>query len=512
MPESQNIEYKQSWHDDYMKWVCGFANAIGGIIYIGIDNKGNAYHLADYAKLMEDIPNKIRNSMGIICDVQLEGKQGKRFISIRVNPYTVPVSLRGRFYYRTGSTNMELTGVELNEFLLKKAGKTWDDVIEEGASMKDIDENSILKFIEDSREKGRMPETKSLSVFQILEKLQFTEGKRLKRAAIVMFGKDPNKFYPNVQVKIGRFGKDSTDLKFHEVVEGNVVYMLSEVQSQLNHKFLIRPIDFVGMYRIEKNEYPHDALREMLLNALVHRTYMGVHVQLRVYDDRLSIWNEGGLPLGLSIEELKKEHNSRPRNPKIAKACFMAGYIDTWGRGIEKIFSSCKEAGLPEPEIKEMNGGIEICMRKSSAYSNGLTNDMADRHLLNFRENFGTIEDRIKSGKIYNNQYFRKISGVFLKYLQTQFGINSEKLQESFRKDSGKIQDSFLKYSDKPLPNWFLILIIVSVFPEIIAEDISKIIGVSERTVYKNFNDLQEKKLLERIGGRKEGFWQIIKQ
>jgi len=346
MSEQQNIEYKQSWHDDYLKWVCGFANAIGGIIYIGIDNKGIVTHLTDYAKLMEDIPNKIRNSMGIICDVQLEDKQGKKYISIKINPYSVAVSLRGRYYYRTGSTKMELTGVELNEFLLKKAGKTWDDVVEEGATIYDIDEKSIAKLIEDSREKGRMPDTKGLSAFQVLEKLQLTEGKKLKRAAIVLFGKDPNLFYPNVQVKIGRFGTDSTDLRFHEIVEGNLVYMLNEVELQLNHKFLIRPVEFVGMHRIERDEYPVDALREMLLNALVHRTYMGAHVQMRVYDDRLSVWNEGALPFGMSLDELKGEHNSRPRNLLIARTCFMAGYIDLWGRGIQKMINACKKGGI----------------------------------------------------------------------------------------------------------------------------------------------------------------------
>ena len=124
MTEQQNIEYKQSWHDDYLKWVCGFANAIGGIIYIGRDDAGNVVHLTDYARLLEDIPNKIRNAMGIICDVQLHEEKDKKYISIKVNPYSVAVSLRGRFYYRSGSTKMELTGVELNEFLLKKAGKT----------------------------------------------------------------------------------------------------------------------------------------------------------------------------------------------------------------------------------------------------------------------------------------------------------------------------------------------------------------------------------------------------
>lgn len=73
MAESQNIEWKQRWHDDYLKWVCGFANAIGGLIYIGKDDDGTVVHLDNYQKLLEDIPNKIRNYMGIICDIQLFG-------------------------------------------------------------------------------------------------------------------------------------------------------------------------------------------------------------------------------------------------------------------------------------------------------------------------------------------------------------------------------------------------------------------------------------------------------
>ena len=168
MPEQQNIEFKQSWHDDYLKWVCGFANAIGGVIYIGKDDDGKVVHLNDYEKLLEDIPNKIRNYMGIICDVQLHDEDGSKYISIKVNPYNVAVSLRGRYYYRSGSSKMELTGVELNEFLLKKSGKTWDDVVEEGASIEDIDEKSLEKFIQDGNDKGRMPDTNGLSAFQIL--------------------------------------------------------------------------------------------------------------------------------------------------------------------------------------------------------------------------------------------------------------------------------------------------------------------------------------------------------
>lgn len=448
MSESQNTEYKQSWHDDYLKWICGFANAVGGSIYIGKDDKGNVAGLPDYEKLMEDIPNKIRNLMGIICDINLQEISAKKFIEIKINPYSVPVSLRGRYYYRSGSTKMELTGVELNEFLLKKAGKTWDDVVEEGATMKDIDEASIAKFIEDSKEKARMPETRGLSAFQILEKLQLTEGRKLKRAAIVLFSKNPNQFYPNVLVKIGRFGKDSTDLKFHEVVEGNLIQMLNEVQAQLNHKFLSRPVDFVGMQRIEKDEYPVAALREMLLNALVHRTYMGAHVQLRVYDDKLSIWNEGGLPFGLTLEELKGEHNSRPRNPKIAEACFKAGYIDTWGRGTLKIINACKEAGLTEPMLEETNGGIAITL-------------------------------------------FKKADGKNSETIRKEFGSNSERIRKEFGKEIAHAFEVITKH------------------PDYSAEQIAGEISKTARTVEKYITKLKDAGILVRKGPKLGGYWEI---
>lgn len=114
MSEQQNIEWKQNWHDDYLKWIGGFANAIGGTLYIGKDDSGRVIHLENFKSLMETIPNKIRDLLGIICDVNLLEENRKKYIEIKVHPYSVPVSLRGRYYYRSGSTKMELTGIELN--------------------------------------------------------------------------------------------------------------------------------------------------------------------------------------------------------------------------------------------------------------------------------------------------------------------------------------------------------------------------------------------------------------
>lgn len=399
MPEQQNLEYKQSWHDDYLKWVCGFANAQGGVIFIGKNDNGNVVGIDDYKKLMDDIPNKIRNAIGIMVEVNLHEETGRYFIEIVTHPYSVPISLRGRYYYRSGSTKQELTGASLNEFLLKKSGKTWDDVLEPRASFDDIDEKTVSTFLKASENAGRLPENEGLALPELFEKLRLTENGHLKRAALILFGKDPGKFYPNTFVKIGRFGKDDTDIKFQETEEGNIIRLLQAVLSQLNHKFLIRPIEFEGMHRIEKGEYPVAAIREMLLNALVHRNYMGAPIQIRVYDDKLSIWNEGTLPDGLTLEALKRSHSSRPRNPIIADVCFRGGYIDAWGRGTIKIIDTCKQADLPEPEMKELDGGFIITLFKDNMTPEQLTklglNDRQVKAVLFIKE----------KGRITNKEY-----------------------------------------------------------------------------------------------------------
>lgn len=406
MPEQQNIEYKQSWHDDYLKWVCGFANAQGGTIFIGKDDKGNVVGVAESKKLMDDIPNKIRNAMGITVEVNLHEENlptgqagGNHFIEIITPPYSVPISLRGRYYYRSGSTKQELTGASLNEFLLKKSGKTWDDVIEPRANFDDIDEKAVNTFLKASENAGRLPENNGLSIPELFEKLRLTENGQLKRSAIVLFGKDPGKFYPNTFVKIGRFGKDDADLKFQETEEGNLIALLQGVLNQLNRKFLIKTIEFEGMHRIEKGEYPVAAIREMLLNALVHRNYMGAPIQIRVYDDKISIWNEGTLPDGLTLDALKRSHSSRPRNPIIADVCFKGGYIDAWGRGTIKIIDTCKQADLPEPEMIELDGGFSITLFKDNITFEKLTklglNDRQIKAVLILKER----------GKITNKEY-----------------------------------------------------------------------------------------------------------
>jgi ATP-dependent DNA helicase RecG len=399
MPEQQNIEYKSSWHDDYLKWVCGFANAQGGRIYIGKDDDGKVVGVEDYKRLMDEIPNKIKNNMGITAEVNLLQEDDKHFIEIIVQPYSVPISLRGRYYYRSGSVKQELTGAALNEFLLKRAGHTWDDVVEEDASFDDIDEATIKKYLRKAEEAGRLPDIDGLSTPELLEKLRLTKNGKLKRAAIVLFGKDPGRFYPNTFVKIGKFEDNDFTIRFQELEDGNVIQVLDKVLRTLDYKFLIRNISFEGMNRIETLEYPVPALREMLLNALIHRNYMGAPTQIRVYDKKLQVWNHGTLPDGITLNKLTQSHSSYPRNPILAGACFLGGYIDSWGSGIQKIMDACKLAGLPTPVMEEDGGGFIVKLFK-------------DRFSEEELQKLGLNERQIKAvqyvkekGKITNSEY-----------------------------------------------------------------------------------------------------------
>ena len=336
--------------------------------------------------------------MGITAEVNLLQEDGKHYIEIIVQPYSVPISLRGRYYYRSGSVKQELTGTSLNEFLLKRSGLTWDEVTEPRATFDDIDERSFRMYLEMSKEKDRLPDVEGLTVEEIFDKLRLTKNGELTRAAIILFGKDPRRFSTNTFVKIGRF-KGDADLRFQDVEEGNLIILLKNVLERLDHKYLTRSIEFKGMLRLEHSEYPIPALREMLLNALVHRKYMGSFIQIRVYDDKITIWNDGALPEEITLESLKHVHSSHPRNPLIADVCFKGGLIDSWGRGTVRIIETCKEAGLPEPELTERDGGFLVTLFKDN-----LTEEQLVKLGLNARQ-IKAVQYVKEKGRITNKEY-----------------------------------------------------------------------------------------------------------
>jgi len=366
MQEQQNIELKQSWRDEYLKWICGFANAQGGRIYIGMDDSGKVTGVDDYKKLMDDIPNKAVNHLGLVVDVNLHRSAGNHYVEIVVPVSSVPIAYHGIYHYRSGSTKQELKGIALQNWLLKKIGKKWEDMPVEGASFNDVDEASIQTFIFKAIGKDRIPaSTANNGIELLLKNLGLLTGEGLlTNAAILLFGRSLTKVTVTACFKIGKFGNSSHDLLFQDIIETNIFDMAEKVMETLKAKYLVRPIFYNGLERMEPLEYPESALREAILNAIIHKEYSGTYTFLRVYDDRLHIWNPGSLPEELNIEALKKDHSSYPRNRNIANVFFKAGYIESWGRGMNKIIDACTEAGLPEPLIEEEQGGFGITFLK----------------------------------------------------------------------------------------------------------------------------------------------------
>ena len=195
--------------------------------------------------------------------------------------------------------------------------------------------------------------------------MELTESKYLKRAALLLFHPKPEKFVTGAYIKIGFFENDA-DLIFQDEVHGNLFEQIEKAIDILFTKYIKAFISYEnGLNRIETYEYPKDAIREALLNAIAHKDYSGgVPIQISVYKDKIMIWNEGTLPEDWTIEMLLQKHSSKPYNPDIANTFFRSGYIESWGRGIIKMTNLCVEAGLPKPTFYYKTSGIWAVFQK----------------------------------------------------------------------------------------------------------------------------------------------------
>lgn len=361
MPESQNIEWKSKWKDDYLEWICGYANAQGGKIYIGLDDDGKVVGIPNARKLLEDIPNKIREAMGIIVGVNLLEEDGKEYIEIDVPSYPIGISCKGVYYYRSGSTRQVLTGPALEAFLMRKRGATWDNLPLPAFTMADVDEEAIEKFRKMAVKKGRLEanlleERKEV----LLDKLHLMNGDYLTNAAMLLFSKDPERYLTGAYIKIGYFENDA-ELLYQDEIHGPILEQVDRALEVIYLKYMRAKIWYEGIQRIERYFVPKEALREALLNAICHKDYQsGVPIQVSVYEDRLYVANVGRLPENWTLENLMQKHPSRPFNPNIAHVFYLAGFIESWGRGVEKICRALVADHLPLPKYSIHPGDIMI--------------------------------------------------------------------------------------------------------------------------------------------------------
>ena len=382
MHETQNTEYKSAWRDEYLKWLCGFANAQGGTLFIGKDDNGNVVGVQNAKKLLEDIPNKIKDILGIVADINLHETTQGNFLEIAVEPQMNAVSYKGIYFYRSGATNQELKGAELQQLILKSYNMTWDEITETRATIKDIDKFAVKLFVKQAIESNRLPhDTDSNNLKPLFHNLELTDEKgNLKRAAILLFGKQPTRFFNSAIFKIGKFrGNDASDLIIHDFIEGNIFQMPDKIMELLKSKYLLSPVSYKGLRRQETLEIPEKALREAIINAIIHRDYSNTaSIEMRIFDKKIVLWNYGKLQSPLTIDILNKAHASYPRNSLIAKTFYRAGYVETWGRGTLTILNETAKAKLKKPVFEEFLDGFQITFERK-IFDKNIENQFNDR-------------------------------------------------------------------------------------------------------------------------------------
>ena len=261
MLENQDIEFKTIWKDEYLKWVCGMANSNGGVIYIGKDDKGKTIGINNETKLIKEIPNKIRDTMGIIPEIKIENENGLSYIKIKIEKYPVPISYQGKLYMRSGSNNHEVTGVELDRVMFQKLGRTWDSMPVPNVTIDDLDNNSINRFKKLAVENKRLSE-KDINVDNktLLENLQLYDGEYLTVAAILLFHENPEKWVTGAYVKIGFFEQNDADLRYQDEIHGSLIMQAEKIVDMVYEKYLKALISYRDLKRIDEYMFPKERI------------------------------------------------------------------------------------------------------------------------------------------------------------------------------------------------------------------------------------------------------------
>ncbi len=408
--ESTTIEWKPSLSQahDIIESITAFANTEGGRLFIGISKVGEIIGVQVGKGTIEDLVNRIAQHTDpkIQPKITVKKIEDKQIIIIEVKPSKDKLALAdGRPYKRVGPSTRQMGKDEYEGLILEKH-KTeldFDSQICKGAKIQDISREKIIAFIKKAKKERGLNINPSAPISEILKRLKLIKDNKITNAAIVLFGKDPQDFFLQAELKAIRFrGYDVTgEMIDFKTISADAITLLEKAENFIFEHIPMKAwIESGKLQRQEKWLYPPDAIREALANALAHRDYRSTgRVQVRIFDDRLEIWNPGILPQGLTIEKLKRKHDSMPRNPSIARAFFWVKYVEEVGTGTEKILKWCRKWGLPEPKYEEAGGSFVVTFGQSR-----FSDDYLASIKLNDRQQ--TAVGFVKQNKqISNNQY-----------------------------------------------------------------------------------------------------------
>ena len=358
--ENSQEEWKEIWDASYLKAIAAFHNTDGGRMIVGRRDDGEYIGLKDPKDTAKKISDTIHNKLHISADVRIESIESKDCVVIEVHPGKRMVDLDGRFYVRVGNTNQTLEGEELRTALLKDEGMDWLDQTCR-YTIGDLSPEAISFFIDHGKKRGRIADNVDPDDIEgVISSYELSKGGNLTMTAVIAFAKKPRHLNDGAYVVIGEF--DSKNILRRETyVEVPGIQLVDETIRILYERYIPSKFEYEGRtgLRIDVFDYPEDAVRELIVNALVHKDYsIQEPTRVAVFPDHLEISSMGLLPKGWVPETLLEKHKSSRRNRALANVFHDAGYVEKWGQGIEKVVDACKGNSNPPPEFSIVTGSL----------------------------------------------------------------------------------------------------------------------------------------------------------
>jgi ATP-dependent DNA helicase RecG len=370
--EDERTEFKSSLAErkEILETVSAFSNTHGGTVYIGIDPSGKVLGVDIGGRTLENLANEIKQNTDpkVFPSVETQRIDGKDIIKISVPEFPVkPVWSSDKVFVRVGRSNQRASAEKIRQLVRESLPFQWDHEVSAKTSLAEIDGKRVRAFLRRAEEERNTTFEGPRQIPQLLSRLHLLKKSKPTNAALLMFGKDPQSHFIQAKLRCGRFaGTKPINFIDMKVFEGTIIEQVPEALSFIR-KHINVGVKMTGKpEREDVWEYPQDALREAIVNAVCHRDYEDPgNVQIRIFDDRLEVWSPGTLPPGITVESLKREHESKPRNGLIADCFYLIKYIEQWGTGTNRIIDLCKEAGLSVPEFAVKSGSFVVTFKRA---------------------------------------------------------------------------------------------------------------------------------------------------
>ena len=358
--ESNTLEFKLSFQKEVIQTISAFANSNGGDIIIGVNDSGDIIGTEHTHINTPEIINTIKQSTSpsIIPDVDFYQLNNKNIMVIHVDEYPVkPVACKGRYYQRRQNSNHQMTAMEISNAHLKSVNSSWDYYPDPDHNLNDISFDNIQKFIR----MANLDDTTET----ILNKFELVKDKSVTFGAYLLFTN--NDMAITTTIEAGRF-TDETTIKDALTIRGDlfseVTTVMTFIQKHINKAYIITG----DAQRKERWDYPPDALREIIINMIVHRDYRASgHSTIKIFNDRIEFFNYGPLPEELTIDMIKSgNYRSMPRNLQIASVFKEAGLIEKYGSGIKRVIKAFLDYNLQEPVFEEIQAGLNVTVHKQA--------------------------------------------------------------------------------------------------------------------------------------------------